>query len=111
MFLNKVVIFRQSVEIFVNLIPLSHLCGIDININSQELTSTNELKSPEIGENTPENKEKDGFDPSTSISPIHSENLIGSPSWIRTNDPAVNRIIVLSFCARVDNSLTIFILF
>ena len=89
MFLNKIVIFRQSVEIYVNLIPFSLLGGIDISITPQdflpqipEINLENGENTPETEENTPINIEKDGIDPSLTTIPLHSDTLNGSPSWI-----------------------------
>ena len=110
LFLNKVIIFPQKAEIFVNLIPFSHLSGIDINIDHNDLLTQNNQNTSELDENTAldsennenllEYKEKDGEMPSLLLSTIHSENLIGSSGGIRTYDPSVNSRMLLPLSYR-----------
>ena len=52
MFLNKILIFPKSVEIYVNLIPLSHLSGIDLIITPDDILEKLSPADPENGENT-----------------------------------------------------------
>lgn len=96
MFLNKIVIFRKTAEIYINLIPLSHLSGIDLNITLNEImaeNTANPLNTPQIttcdSENRPNSSkpiEKDDLLSSLTISPIHSENFSGVSNGIRTHD-------------------------
>lgn len=85
LFLNKVVIYKEFVEIFVNLIPISHLGGIDVNITPQEMIAENRENTLETlanTGNTEENTQKDGQNPSFSYSHIYSENDYGSSGRI-----------------------------
>ena len=82
MFLNKVVIFRKYAEIYINLIPISLLGGIDISITAQDILAEIYPNTSENSENTLINIEKDGIDPSSSNITLSSDILVGSPGRI-----------------------------
>jgi len=88
-FINKVIVHKENVEIFINLIPLTLLGGIDLNIDLNDVASNKGLKGKENTENNEKDIEKDGFEPSSSEDNIHREKLIGAPSGDRTQDTRI----------------------
>ena len=89
LFVNKIVIFGKSVEIYVNLLPMSHLAGIDLSIASDDYLSQISSNTPETSENMAKTIEKDGIDPSFSYPFSGSTNnslLYNEPISILHND-------------------------
>ena len=89
MFLNKVLVYKNFVEIYTNLLPLTLSGGIDLNINTREYLTGVEANISNMSENT---TKTDGFDPpALPLNPeIHNrENTDGDPYGNRTRDTAV----------------------
>ena len=109
-FINKVVIGKNKVEIFINVVPLSMGSGLELNIEKDDFLVENENKTSLDRENEKElsnyeelkqeNTKKDEQDSSFLFLPIMGQNSFGSPGGIRTYDPSVNSRMLLPLSYR-----------
>ena len=84
-FLNKVVVFHDRIEIFVNALPKAVLGALNVEVNAKTL-----LKQAERHETEMERGSDTMPDPLTASQNSWLTKQCGSPSWTRTNGLAVN---------------------